>query len=58
MKDRGIAMKKHFLKRVSWFLVLTMLVSIFSGFSTPKKVKAAEMVGAGDIIRNNTFDGE
>jgi endoglucanase len=57
MKDRGIAMKKHFLKRVSWFLVLTMLVSIFSGFSTPKKVKAAEMVGAGDIIRNNTFDG-
>ena len=47
---------KNFYKKISQFIVLTMLVSCFSMLAMPAKSNAAQLVGAGDIIRNNTFD--
>lgn len=50
-------MKKHLYIKISRLMVLIMLVSCFSMLSKPNKSNAAELVGAGDIIQNHTFDG-
>jgi endoglucanase len=49
-------MRNHFVKKMSKLMAVTMLVSCFSIFPVAQKSKAAELVGAGDIIRNNTFE--
>lgn len=49
-------MKKNFIKRMSQFMAIAMLASCFSMLAVPQKSNAAELVGAGDIIRNNTFN--